>query len=73
MAKSALIKSDVAIKYHFGQDDKGKELYKKQRLTKLKPTATDDEVFAVATAVSKFLEDPITEIYKENENLLTEM
>ncbi|MCY6354392.1 DUF1659 domain-containing protein [Clostridium sp. ZS2-4] len=73
MAKSTLVKSDVAIKYHFGQDEKGKELYRKQRLTKLKPTATDEDVFVVATAVSKFLEDPATEIFKENENLLTNM
>lgn len=70
MAKSTNIKSTLVIKYHAGQDEKGKEIYKNQRLSKVKPTATDDEVFAVAGALANLLDDPVVEVFRQNDNLI---
>lgn len=70
MAKSTNIKSTLIIKYHAGQDEKGKELYKNQRLSNIKPTATDDEVFAVAGALASLLDDSAVEVFRQNDNLI---
>ncbi|MCY6370215.1 DUF1659 domain-containing protein [Clostridium ganghwense] len=70
MAKSTNIKSTLIIRYHAGQDEKGKEIYKNQRINKVKPAAGDDDVFAVATVLSKFLDDPVVEVFRQNDNLI---
>lgn len=70
MINSTSVKSTLAIKYLAGQDENGKDVFKTQRLQKVKPTATDEDVFAVAAALGSLLENSNVEIIRENDNLI---
>ncbi|MCY6485390.1 DUF1659 domain-containing protein [Clostridium aestuarii] len=72
MATSANIKSTLNLKYVAGTDDKGKEIIKNQRLNKVKPDASDDNIYAVGGALSGLLpDDAVLEILREDAHLLT--
>lgn len=70
MINSTNIKSTLVIKYLGGQDDSGKDIFRTQRLVNVKPSAADEDVFAVATALGTLLENPNVEVLRENDNLI---
>lgn len=70
MINSTNVKSTLAIKYLAGQDEEGKDVFRTQRLQKVKPNATDEDVFAVATVLASLLESPSIEVIRENNNLI---
>lgn len=70
MINSTNVKSTLAIRYLAGQDEKGKDVFRVQRLQKVKPSATDEDVFAVATALGNLLENPSVEVTRENNELI---
>jgi hypothetical protein len=49
---------------------RGRSFIKNQRLSNIKPTATDDEVFAVAGALASLLDDSVVEVFRQNDNLI---
>jgi hypothetical protein len=70
MISSTNIKSTLAIKYLGGQDENGKDVFRTQRLANVKPSAVDEDVFAVATVLGTLLESPSVEVLRENDNLI---
>lgn len=70
MINSTGIKSTLAIKYLAGQDTEGKDIFKTQRLSNVKTSATDENVFLVATALGTLLENPSVQVTRENQNLI---
>ncbi|WMJ81475.1 DUF1659 domain-containing protein [Clostridium sp. MB40-C1] len=72
MAKSTNIKSSLFLKYHLGQDDKGKEVYKTQTFNNVRTAAADEDIYSVGMALGSLLPDPIVEIFRKNVHLLTE-
>ncbi|QGU93849.1 DUF1659 domain-containing protein [Clostridium bovifaecis] len=70
MINSTSVKSTLAIKYLAGQDENGKDVFKTQRLQKVKPAATDADVFAVGAALGSLLEHSNVEVIRENDNLI---
>ncbi|PRR72113.1 hypothetical protein CPAL_16000 [Clostridium thermopalmarium DSM 5974] len=70
MINSTNVKSTLAIKYLAGQDKNGKDVFKTQRFQNVKPSASDSDVFDVATALGNLLENPDVEVIRENDNLI---
>lgn len=71
MVNSTSVKSTLAITYLVGQDEEGKDVFKTQRLQKVKPSVSDEDVFIVASALGDLLENPDVEVIRENDNLIT--
>lgn len=71
MAVSTLVSSSVALISDLGKTAAGKDITKKVALGQLVPTAADQDVYDVATAVGKLLKYPIREIQKVNNSIVT--
>lgn len=50
MAVSKLLKTTLNLNYISGLDEKGKEIHKNQRFSKIKKNTSDDDIFEVAQA-----------------------
>lgn len=73
MAVSKIAKTTLNLHYVCGQDEKGKDIYKNQRFSKVKPAAVDDDIFEAAQAlVSLMPMESMPEVQRENVNLLVE-
>ncbi len=70
MINSTNIKSALVIKYLGGQDENGKDIFRTQRFSNVKPAALDEDVFGVATALGTLLEISSVEVLRENDNLI---
>lgn len=66
MIKTTNIKSTLSIKYHHGQDEKGREVYKLQKLNNVNTNALDEDIFGVASALGKLLEDSNIQVFRQN-------
>lgn len=71
MANSTVVKSSVALRYVAGQDEKGREIFKKQTFNKVKITATPEELYNVANAMAAMLVSGSADIYKEEQSIVT--
>lgn len=71
MSKSTLIHTSLQINYRTGQSDAGNDIIKNQKFSKVKVTALDDDVFAVATALGTLLNYPVQSILRLDNNLIT--
>lgn len=72
MVNSTGIKSTLVIKYVTGQDEKGRDILKTQRIQKIKPSALDESIFEVAVVLGSLLENEKVKVVRENENLIAE-
>ena len=69
--KSTLIDSALTLKYKEGIDSNGKDIIKSKKFSKVKVTATDENVYAVAAAFSPLLKYPVMQSLRTNDNALT--
>lgn len=73
MAISAIkTSSSILLTYKDGVNSKGENLYKNQRLSKIKVTAKDEDVYSVAGVIANLLIKEVTEITREDKNKLIE-
>ncbi len=71
MAKSTIVKTSIALRYVAGQDEKGKEIFKKQTFNKVNIAATADQLYNVANAMATMLVSGSADIFKEEESAVT--
>ena len=70
MVKSTNIKSALYLKYHYGQDEKGKEVYKNQTFSNVSTNAKDEDIYEVGVALGTLLEDPNVQVFTKDTNAL---
>lgn len=66
-ANSMLVQSAMLIKYKTGVDQRGKDIIKTERFSKLRLDCTDDEILEVANAMGQALKYPVAHLSRENE------
>lgn len=71
MANSTVVKTSIALRYVAGQDEKGKEIFKKQSFNKVNTTATPEQLYNVANAMAGLLVSGSADIFKEEESVVT--
>ncbi|ABK61537.1 MULTISPECIES: DUF1659 domain-containing protein [Clostridium] len=64
-------KSSLVLKYLAGADEKGRDVFKTQKLQKLIPEATDEDVFDIALEIKKLLRFEDVRVFRENNTILT--
>lgn len=69
-AKADKFKTTLILEYSVGEDDKGKEIIKRQRFSSVKLEASDEELYAVANAFSPLLEGEFLFSKKQDDSLL---
>jgi hypothetical protein len=65
------MKSTLALRYKEGIDSNGKDIIKTKKFSNLKVTATDENIFNVATAFRPLMKYPVLESLRSNDNSLT--
>lgn len=63
--------STVQINYKVGQNTSGKDLIKSDKFPKLNLAATNDDIYAVATALGALLSYPVVSISRVDNNVIT--
>ncbi|MEL7597447.1 MAG: DUF1659 domain-containing protein [Clostridiaceae bacterium] len=71
MANSTVVKTSIALRYVDGQDEKGKDILKKQSFNKVNIAATADQLYNVANAMATLLVAGSADIFKEEESVVT--
>lgn len=64
--------SRLKISYSVGLDDNGKEKLKTKTYTNIKPTALDDDVYAVASALAGLQSNPVVGVGRVDEKKITQ-
>ncbi|MBB6216400.1 hypothetical protein HNQ80_002500 [Anaerosolibacter carboniphilus] len=64
--------SRLKISYSVGLDDNGKEKLKTKTYTNIKPTALDDDVYAVASALVGLQSNPVVSVGRVDEKKITQ-
>ena len=67
-ATATKLNSTLVIKYKDGVDQKGKEIIKKQRFAKVKPTATEQALYDTALEIEKLLGKTLDEVLREDQS-----
>lgn len=67
-ATSTKLNSTLVIKYKDGVDQKGKEIIKNQRFSKVKPTATEQALYDTALEIEKLLGKTLDEVLREDQS-----
>ena len=70
-AKATKLNTTLLIKYADGVDDKGKEVIKKMRFSKVKTTATEQNIIDVAGEIEKLLGVTLNEVIREDQSGIT--
>jgi 23S rRNA maturation mini-RNase III len=70
-AVSTRLQSSLVLKYVDGVDEKGKEIIKSQRFSKVKTNAADQDLYDVALKVEDLLGKTLNELIREDENSIT--
>lgn len=68
--KSTKTQSTLVIKFKAGVNTNGEDVIKSQRFSKIKVTGTDEDVFALGTALGGLLENDIAGIVREDQNTI---
>lgn len=68
MDSSNLDKS-LVIKYSIGKDEKGNDIFKKQRFSNINLEAADDAIFEVAKVIEGIIDSNQVYLIKEESNL----
>lgn len=69
-AKSTKVLSSVVLKIKTGINAKGENILKAVRYSKVKVTASDEDVLAVGTAIGTLLAYPLQEVVREDQNII---
>ncbi|WML32629.1 DUF1659 domain-containing protein [Clostridium sp. OS1-26] len=67
-ATSTKLQTTLVLKYKDGVDEKGKELIKNQRFSKVKTTASEQDVYDVALEIQKLLGKTLDEVIREDQS-----
>ena len=67
-ATSTKLQTALVLKYKDGVDEKGKEIIKKQRFSKVKTTATEQDIYDVSVEVGKLLGKTLDEVIREDQS-----
>ena len=72
MVESTLVSSSMVIKYVSGVTSAGKDVVKSQKFNKIRKNMSDEDIFAVGTAIMSLMVDQIVDLAKTLEYTLTE-
>ncbi|MBV7271456.1 DUF1659 domain-containing protein [Clostridium sp. PL3] len=67
-ATATKLQTALVIKYKDGVDAKGKEIIKSQRFSKVKTTATEQDIYDVSVEVGKLLGKTLDEVVREDQS-----
>jgi hypothetical protein len=67
-ATATKLQTGLVLKYKDGVDEKGKEIIKKQRFSKVKTTALDQDIYDVSLEIGKLLGKILDEVIKEDQS-----
>lgn len=67
---STKIHSTMILKFKSGVDIRGKDITKNQSFSKIKVTATDDEILAVGTALGALLAFPLVDVSRQDQSTI---
>ncbi|MBI6872723.1 DUF1659 domain-containing protein [Clostridium aciditolerans] len=67
-ATATKLNSTLVIKYKDGVDQKGKEIIRNQRFSKVKPTATEQALYDTALEIEKLLGKTLDEVLREDQS-----
>lgn len=65
------LQTTLVLKYVDGVDANGKEVIKNQRFSKVKVTATEQNLYDVASEFEKLLGKPLNELIREDQSGIT--
>lgn len=68
--KSTKVQSTMVLKIKTGLDSKGKDIIKKTSFSKVKVMASDENILAVGSAMGALLNYPVTEVVRQDSNLV---
>jgi hypothetical protein len=69
-ANSTKVQSSIVLKVKTGTNAKGENILKNIRYSKVKVTASDEDVLAVGTVIGTLLAYPIQQIVREDQNVI---
>ncbi|WML36750.1 DUF1659 domain-containing protein [Clostridium sp. OS1-26] len=67
-ATATKLQTTLLLKYKDGVDAKGKEIIKTQRFSKVKTTASDQDIYDVSVELGKLIGKPLNEIVREDQS-----
>ena len=67
-ATATKLQTALVIKYKDGVDAKGKEIIKSQRFSKVRTTATEQDIYDVSVEVGKLLGKTLNEVIREDQS-----
>ncbi len=67
-ATATKLQTALVIKYKDGVDASGKEIIKSQRFSKVKTTATEQDIYDVSIEVGKLLGKTLDEVVREDQS-----
>jgi hypothetical protein len=67
---STKVHSAMILKFKNGVDTSGKDIIKNQSFSKVKVTATDDEILAVGTALGGLLAFPLVDVSRQDQSTI---
>lgn len=70
-AKATKLQTTLLVKYKDGVDAKGKEIIKNMRFSKVKTTATEQNLLDVALEIEKILGVTLDEVIREDQSGIT--
>lgn len=70
-ATATKLQTTLILKYVDGVDANGKEVIKSQRFSKVKVTATEQNLYDVAGEFEKLLGKPLNELIREDQSGIT--
>ena len=65
------LQSTLLVKYEDGVDAQGKEIIKNQRFSKVKTTATEQNILDVSLEIEKLLGKTLNEVIREDQSVIT--
>ncbi|WP_315115582.1 DUF1659 domain-containing protein [Clostridium intestinale] len=66
MTESILTSLALVVEYKSGLDKEGKDVYKKQRYSKISEDATDEALYDVGNAIGQVIDTQTYRVSKEN-------
>ena len=69
-ANSIKIHSAMILRFKEGVVAKGQDILKNQSFSKIKVTATDDEILAVGTALGALLAFPLVDVSRQDQSTI---
>jgi len=65
------LQTTLLVKYEDGVDAEGKEIIKSQRFSKIKTTATEQDILDLALEIEKLLGKTLNEVIREDQSGIT--